>query len=85
MSSEQKASKTVANLKLSSSVEQQIHFCTTHDGTRIAYATVGEGCADREGGELATHLKDGASAVDRVRSEHSARVTTNRAESSDKG
>jgi serine/threonine protein kinase len=39
-------------------VEQQIHFCTTHDGTRIAYATVGEGSADREGGELATHLKD---------------------------
>ena len=24
-------------------MEQQIHFCTTHDGVRIAYATVGEG------------------------------------------
>src|SRR5258708_7094847 len=25
------------------SMEQQIHFCTTDDGVRIAYATVGEG------------------------------------------
>src|ERR1700730_8186748 len=24
-------------------MEQQIHFCTTDDGVRIAYATVGEG------------------------------------------
>jgi hypothetical protein len=24
-------------------MEQQIHFCTTADGARIAYATVGEG------------------------------------------
>jgi hypothetical protein len=24
-------------------MEQQIHFCTTEDGVRIAYATVGEG------------------------------------------
>jgi|GEM_PF-210548 len=24
-------------------MEQQIHFCTTHDGVRIAYATVGQG------------------------------------------
>jgi serine/threonine protein kinase/pimeloyl-ACP methyl ester carboxylesterase/Flp pilus assembly protein TadD len=24
-------------------MEQQIHFCTTHDGARIAYATVGQG------------------------------------------
>jgi hypothetical protein len=24
-------------------MEQQIHFCTTDDGVRVAYATVGQG------------------------------------------
>jgi len=35
------------------SMEQQIHFCTTDDDVRIAYATVGEGPPLVKGGELA--------------------------------
>jgi hypothetical protein len=34
-------------------MEQQIHFCTTDDGVRIAYATVGEGPPLVKASELA--------------------------------
>jgi eukaryotic-like serine/threonine-protein kinase len=38
-------------------VEQQIHFCTTHDGTRIAYATVGEGPPIVKAANWLSHLE----------------------------
>jgi pimeloyl-ACP methyl ester carboxylesterase len=38
-------------------VEQQIHFCTTHDGTRIAYATGGEGPPIVKAANWLSHLE----------------------------
>ena len=38
-------------------MEQQIHFCATHDGTRIAYATVGEGPPIVKAANWLSHLE----------------------------
>src|SRR5438093_1412074 len=38
-------------------MEQQIHFCTTADGVRIAYATVGEGTPLVKAANWLNHLE----------------------------
>jgi len=38
-------------------MEQQIHFCTTHDGIRITYATVGEGPPIVKAANWLSHLE----------------------------
>src|SRR5437868_508089 len=38
-------------------MEQQIHFCTTHDGARIAYATVGKGPPILKAANWLSHLE----------------------------
>ena len=38
-------------------MEQQIHFCTTHDGVRIAYAAVGQGPPLLKAANWLSHLE----------------------------
>jgi pimeloyl-ACP methyl ester carboxylesterase len=38
-------------------MEQQIHFCTTHDGVQIAYATVGQGPPLLKAANWLSHLE----------------------------
>src|SRR2546430_7378407 len=47
----------VAESRGRSSVEQQIRFCTTSDGVRIAYATVGQGAPLVKVANWLTHLE----------------------------